>query len=416
LLGAILAITAFVTSALVPSSARAATVGSGRAQMAQLQTAIARKGAEIEALVVKVNPAQAKLDALQDEISQDEQLLASGARAPRAAQAFSPQPAVVAYAGHSDASGVRRAFVGSASSITQGTSGRQSLDAVKSHLDASITNLERANVRTDDGREPVTQPVEAQQTLDGLTRVQTAADAAITAENAAIARVSANLTARLVDQKHHKEAQALQASEHAITAALASATEANSVAPRPRRRAIASKPALPTRLRTAAPISRGAYANPLRAIAGLTPERIDQGVDYAGSGPVYAIGNGVVLNVYSSGWPDGTFIAYQLSDGPAKGLVVFNAEDLNPQVSVGSTVTANTVIGQMYRGPHGIEIGWADGSAIPNAMAKSYGQYLGGNSTAFGDNFSRLLQSVGAPGGILHNDPSGILPPGWPQW
>jgi murein DD-endopeptidase MepM/ murein hydrolase activator NlpD len=164
------------------------------------------------------------------------------------------------------------------------------------------------------------------------------------------------------------------------------------------------------------PVSSGGYANPLRAVSGLTPERIDSGVDYAGVGPVYAIGNGVVLNIYAGDWPGGTFIAYQLSDGPARGLVVYTAEDLNPQVSVGSTVSANTVIGHMYGGPHGIEIGWADGSAIPNAMARSYGQYHGGNSTAFGYNFSRLLQSLGAPGGILQNNPTGTLPSGWPQW
>ena len=154
----------------------------------------------------------------------------------------------------------------------------------------------------------------------------------------------------------------------------------------------------------------------MRSVGGLSPERIDSGVDYAGAGPVYAIGNGVVLNVYAADWPGGTFIAYQLSDGPAKGLVVYTAEDLNPQVSVGSTVTANTVIGQMYGGPHGIEIGWADGSRIPNAMARSYGQYHGGNSTAFGYNFSRFLQALGAPGGILENNPTGTLPAGWPQW
>jgi murein DD-endopeptidase MepM/ murein hydrolase activator NlpD len=172
----------------------------------------------------------------------------------------------------------------------------------------------------------------------------------------------------------------------------------------------------PVALPPPTPVSPGTYLNPFRATGGLSPERIDSGVDYAGAGPVYAIGNGVVLNVYAGDWPGGTFIAYQLSDGPAKGLVVYTAEDLNPQVSVGSTVTANTVIGQMYGGPHGIEIGWADGSAIPNAMARSYGQYHGGNSTAFGYNFSRLLQALGAPGGILQNDPTGSLPSGWPQW
>jgi murein DD-endopeptidase MepM/ murein hydrolase activator NlpD len=415
LLGAILAILVLATSALVPSSAaRAASVGSDRAQTTQLQHAIARKGAEIEALVAIVKPARAQLDALHNEISHDEQLLATGTQA-EPAHPFTPQASAVAYVGYRGKSGAGSAFFDSTSSMTPFMRGRHDLDSVKSHLDASITTLEQATGRTDESRERMTQHVDAQQALDQLTRVQIDAQAAITADNATLARVSADLTARLVDRKHHKEAQALRASEHAIAEVLAAATQ-NDAAPNPRRRAASSKRASRTPRRAATRVSRNGYRNPLRALGGLTPERIDQGVDYGGVGPVYAMGNGVVLNVYSSGWPGGTFIAYRLSDGPAKGLVVFTAEDLNPQVSVGSTVTADTVIGQMFGGPHGIEIGWADGSAIPNAMARSYGQYHGENSTAFGYNFSQLLQSVGAPGGILHNDPLGTLPPGWPQW
>ncbi len=158
------------------------------------------------------------------------------------------------------------------------------------------------------------------------------------------------------------------------------------------------------------------YANPLRAVIALTPERIDQGVDFAGFGPLYAMGNGVVLNTVGSGWPGGTFIAYQLSDGPARGLVVFVAEDVQPSVQIGDTVNSNTVLGHMYAGPDGIETGWADGSRLPDTMAHSYGQYGGSNSTAFGDNFSRFLQSVGAPGGILSGAPRGTLPASWPRW
>jgi len=403
LLGAILAIAALTTSALVPSSAaRADSVGSDRTQIAQLQRAIARKGAEIEALVVNVKPARTKLDVLHNEIGHYERLLATDTGAARATQTFPRQ---------------QPAFVSGTSSIAQVTEARQALDSVKSHLDDTIAKLELARVRTvDDHSELMTHQVDARQALAQLTRVQTDATAAITAENATIARVSSDLTERLVDRKHHKEAQALRSSQHAIAAALTAATKKEHTAPHARRRVAASKSASRRAPRRSRPASGNAYANPFRAISGLTPERIDQGVDYAGVGPVYAIGNGVVLNVYSSGWPDGTFIAYQLSDGPARGLVVFTAEDLTPLVSVGSRVTANTVIGQMYRGPHGVEIGWADGSAIPNAMARSYGQYHDSHSTAFGDNFSRLLQSIGAPGGILHSAPSGTLPPGWPQW
>ena len=96
------------------------------------------------------------------------------------------------------------------------------------------------------------------------------------------------------------------------------------------------------------PASPGTYANPLRAIGGLNPERIDQGVDFSGFGPIYAIGDGVVLSTVNGGWPGGTFIAYRLTDGPANGLTVYFAEDIQPAVSVGQTVNANTVLGTAY--------------------------------------------------------------------
>jgi murein DD-endopeptidase MepM/ murein hydrolase activator NlpD len=404
LLGAVLAITALVTSALVSSSrARAEKAGTDRAQMAQLERAIATKGAEIEALVANMNPARAKLAALHIQVNRDEQLLATDYRSTRAELTF--------------ASAVGPAFFERRSSTTQAMSERHSLDSVKSHLDESIAKLELAKASTGrDRRQVLTRRVDAQNALEQLTQVQTTANAAITAAKTTVSRVSADLTARLVDRRHRKEAQALRASEHAITAAFVVATQTEHAASHGRRRV--STPRLASRARRRATSRRAGngYANPFRAISGLTPERIDQGVDYAGAGPVYAIGNGVVLNAFSSGWPNGTFIAYRLTDGPARGLVVFTAEDLSPQVSVGSTVKASTVIGQMFRGPHGIEIGWADGSAIPNAMARSFGQYREGVSTAFGNNFSRLLQSVGAPAGILNNAPTGTLPTGWPQW
>ena len=38
----------------------------------------------------------------------------------------------------------------------------------------------------------------------------------------------------------------------------------------------------------------GDYRNPLRGVSGLVPQRIDDGVDFAGLGPVYALGDAVV--------------------------------------------------------------------------------------------------------------------------
>jgi hypothetical protein len=123
-----------------------------------------------------------------------------------------------------------------------------------------------------------------------------------------------------------------------------------------------------------------------------------------------------VLSVVNGGWPGGTFICYRLTDGPASGLVVYVAEDLNPSVQIGQNVTANTVLGSMYGGTYGIETGWAQPAADGDTMAAVYGQYYGSNTTAFGNNFSQLLTSLGAPGGVLQNPPSGYLPSGWPSW
>jgi murein DD-endopeptidase MepM/ murein hydrolase activator NlpD len=437
LIGASVAIITLVTSGLVASAARAATVDGDRAQIAQIQKQIAEKGAEIEALVGEANQARANLDTLRAEIKRDEALVAADTRAQDAATVLVRQAAVVAYMGAGSGGGSGLALLDGTSSITQVMGGTHYLNSVNAHFENAIAQLEMAKSRTNDDHDHlVSQQQDAQRTLDQLTRAQADANHAITVQNETLTRVRTDLTATLVRQKHQREAQARRAAERAIAAALAAATQKADAAPSgapqsvPASRDVSSSqtdpasrgapadpPSQPTFAQPPpAPITAGGYANPFRAVAGLTPERIDSGVDYAGVGPVYAIGDGVVLNTFGAGWPGGTFIAYQLNDGPARGLVVYTAEDINPQVSVGSTVTANTVIGQMYGGPNGIEIGWADGSAIPNAMARTYGQYHGGNSTAFGYNFSRFLQALGAPGGILQNTPTGTLPPGWPRW
>jgi murein DD-endopeptidase MepM/ murein hydrolase activator NlpD len=160
----------------------------------------------------------------------------------------------------------------------------------------------------------------------------------------------------------------------------------------------------------------GGYLNPLRAVAGLSPERIDQGVDYSGYGPIYAIGDGVVLNTVNTGWPGGTFITYRLTDGPAAGLVVYAAEDIQPSVQVGEQVSPTTVLGTMYEGPDGIETGWADSTGNGATMAYVAGQFSGANATAYGANFSQLLAALGAPPGVPNGTPAGSLPSNWPTW
>ena len=153
----------------------------------------------------------------------------------------------------------------------------------------------------------------------------------------------------------------------------------------------------------------------------LRPERIDQGVDYAGEGPVYALGDGVIKNLVNSGWNFGgydAFISEQLTNGPAKGLYVYVAEACIPKANlhVGDTVNADTVICDMINpSDTGIETGWAAPPGNGASMASSVFNEL--NSTAFGVNFNQLLVKLGAPTGILQSGSvTGSLPPGWPQW
>ena len=82
--------------------------------------------------------------------------------------------------------------------------------------------------------------------------------------------------------------------------------------------------------------------NPL-AHASVTPERIDQGVDYAGTGTLTSIGKARVtyVAVSGSGWP-GAFIEYQLLNGPYACRYVYYAEGVRPAsgIYVGRIVNA----------------------------------------------------------------------------
>jgi hypothetical protein len=158
------------------------------------------------------------------------------------------------------------------------------------------------------------------------------------------------------------------------------------------------------------------YLNPLRALTSLLPQEIDQGVDYCASGPIYALGNGVVENLYDPGWPSGVFISYRMTSGPAKGHYVFVAENVTPSVVIGEHVTATTVVGVVHDAKTCLETGWADPPASPE-QAAGHVEYNGKNTTAFGLNFSSLLQALGARPGLPQPfGPPGPLPSGWPSW
>jgi hypothetical protein len=163
------------------------------------------------------------------------------------------------------------------------------------------------------------------------------------------------------------------------------------------------------------------YLNPLRAITGLIPERVDMGADFGGTGPIYPIGRAVITNATgnSAGWPGGGWITYQLTVGPGKGLQVYVAEDVTPTVSVGQVVTPSTVIAHMHDGSAGIETGWAmpNGfsaeSQLPAAGAVSGG---GPFPTKIGLSFDQLLHTLGVAAAPNSGQPAfGVLPSSYPR-
>jgi murein DD-endopeptidase MepM/ murein hydrolase activator NlpD len=164
----------------------------------------------------------------------------------------------------------------------------------------------------------------------------------------------------------------------------------------------------------------GNYRNPLRAVSGLVPERIDDGVDFAGAGPVYALGDAVVTGAAGDnfGWPGGGWITYRLTDGPGVGLMVYVAEDIIPAVAAGQRVSPSTVIGTMFNGGDGIETGWAQPTGLSAESELPQAGGIGGLGpfpTRIGVNFEELLQSVGVPAAPNRAQPwHGLLPAGYP--
>ncbi len=175
-----------------------------------------------------------------------------------------------------------------------------------------------------------------------------------------------------------------------------------------------------------APSRIAGYRDPLRNDPFAWAERIDQGVDYGGTGLVHAVGPGVVAYVGSSsqsGWPGISYIAYELTTGPAAGHYVYVAECVVPKVAPGEQVWTGTVIGKMVNCGYGIETGWADGQALPNAEAHDcwarHPQAGEDNHpTGYGINFSRFMVAIGAPGGVRENSEMCPLPAnsGLPRW
>jgi hypothetical protein len=140
---------------------------------------------------------------------------------------------------------------------------------------------------------------------------------------------------------------------------------------------------------------------------GLTEGRTDQGVDFTGAGPLYAVGAGTILSLTNTGWPGGAYIALQLDTPPdPTHSVVYYAEDITPAVTVGQHVAAGQVIGHATGGLSGIEIGWANPAALGQTLAmgasgatpegQNFLSWIGGGPLVQGSGTSASSSSSGS--------------------
>ena len=390
--GLALAVATLTTLTMATSSRASADVKSDQTQVAQLGSQIAQDGSTIQRLVVSYDQATAHEAVVQAQLDAAKVHLVADRKAQKQATGVLRGLAISNYM--SGASDDLTVSLFNASNVTDLAATEQYSQVASGRLDSAITAVEVDAQRTQTAEAQLsTAQAQAQQSVAQLAGAQQAAQAALNRDDTLLSQAKGNLAAAVAAAAAARAA-AEEKEEQEMAAAAAAHPVSINFTPTP-----------------------GSYANPLRAINGLNPERVDQGVDYSGYGPIFAIGNATVLSTVNSGWPGGTFIAYRLSNGPGGGLVVYAAEDIDPLVSVGQTVTAGTVIGTMYEGPDGIETGWADPSGDGVSMANDAGQFSGANSTAFGANFSQLLASLGAPAGVMQNEPAtGVLPANWPSW
>lgn len=346
------------TAALAqPPGPASASDESDRASARQLGNEITAEGAQVQRLASRYDALEGRLAAIERGRARDATVLDAQRRARIAAELQLRHVAIDAYV---------TAESGSASALTTITDATSYpevqvyLGVADGSLGSATTELEvDRHLTTIAARMLASARASTAAAIAKVERARGVADGALAADRSFLRHVNSNLPALVTACNYQRGEAAAQASERAIAATT-------------QREAVASASAGPP---PAAQPTPGTYANLLRAIGALTPEHIDQGVDYSGSGPIYAVGDGVVLRTVNRGWPGGTYIAYLLTDGPAAGLVVYAAEDIEPDLQVGESVTAGTVIGQVYEGPDGIETGWSNPAGDGSTMAAQYGQF-----------------------------------------
>lgn len=158
------------------------------------------------------------------------------------------------------------------------------------------------------------------------------------------------------------------------------------------------------------------YANPLKD-ANVTAKRIDQGVDYAGTGHYSAIAAGVVTTVWTPapGWP-GNMIQYKITQkGALEDVFVYYAEGIKTDRTAGDTFKAGDWLCSLIpTWPTATEIGFASSPGDDATWAKVFGGgYNEGDLTRAGIAMSNLIHRLGGPAGLEE----GRTPVGdWPPW
>jgi murein DD-endopeptidase MepM/ murein hydrolase activator NlpD len=135
-----------------------------------------------------------------------------------------------------------------------------------------------------------------------------------------------------------------------------------------------------------------------------TTGRIDQGVDFTGTGPIVAVGDAEILKTGAPGWPEGGGVLYKLLSGQRAGQVIFVYEGIEATVHAGQHVTAGEQIGSFVPGGS-IEMGFADEAGVP----LSHGEYDEGDETVWGHKMAEFLNSIGGASGLSAG--LGELPP-----
>ncbi|MDX6609737.1 MAG: hypothetical protein QOF85_1662 [Solirubrobacterales bacterium] len=126
-----------------------------------------------------------------------------------------------------------------------------------------------------------------------------------------------------------------------------------------------------------------------------TTGRIDQGVDFTGTGPIAAVGDAEILSTGAPGWPEGGGVLYKLLSGQRAGQIIFVYEGVDATVHPGQHVSAGDQIAT-FRPGGSIEMGFADAAGAP----LSHGEYQEGDETQWGKEMAAFLESIGGASGL----------------